>query len=126
MNLLIVIGRLGKDPETRYGVDGKAIANFSIASRGKGKYEKPEWFNVVAFGKLAEICGQYLSKGKQTAVQGRLHTREWEDREGNKRKSTELIAQEIELLGSAGDGVSREDVSTVFPGAKVAEDDVPF
>ena len=108
VNKVILIGRLGKDPEMRYTPDGTAIANFTIAtseewkdkSTGK-KQERTEWHRIVAFRRLAEICGEYLSKGKQVYIEGRLQTRDWEDKGGNKRYTTEIVAGQMQMLDGA-------------------------
>lgn len=105
LNKVILIGNLGRDPEVRSLQDGKAIANFSIATveswgNGSEKQERTEWHRVVAFDKLAEICGEYLSKGKQVYIEGRLQTREWEDKDGVKRYKTEIVASQMLMLGS--------------------------
>jgi single-strand DNA-binding protein len=98
------VGNLGKDPEMKYSNDGMAIAKFSIAITEKVKGEKQtEWVRIVAFSKLAEICDEYLSKGKQVYVEGKLHTNKWEDKEGNTRYTTEIIASNMQMLGSKGD-----------------------
>lgn len=99
-----LIGNLGRDPEVRYSQDGMAYTNFSLAAteRVKGE-EKTQWFRVTAFGKLGEVCGKYLSKGRQTYVEGRLSTSEWTDQEGNKRFSLEVIANNVVFLGSRND-----------------------
>ena len=114
LNRCDFIGRLGKDPEIRYTPNGTAVANFSIAVGEKWKdkntgeqKEKTEWIRVVAFGKLAEICGEYLEKGKQIYLSGKLQTREWDDKEGNKRYTTEIVANQMQMLG----GGNRDDES---------------
>ncbi|AOY59662.1 single-stranded DNA-binding protein [Desulfococcus multivorans] len=110
VNKAIIIGRLGQDPEIRYFQDGSAVANFSVATseewRDKEtgeKRERTEWHRIVAFRKLAEICGQYLSKGRQVYIEGRIQTREWEDRDGTKRYTTEIVANNMQMLGSRND-----------------------
>lgn len=111
INKVILVGRLGQDPEMRYFQDGTALATFSIATSdnwqdketGERK-EKTEWHRIVAFKRLAEICGQYLSKGRQVYVEGKLQTREWEDRDGNKRWTTEIVANTMQMLGPRPDG----------------------
>jgi single-strand DNA-binding protein len=102
-----LIGHLGKDPEVKYTPEGLAIANFSLAATEKVKIkgqnqDKTEWFKVVAFGKLGEICGQYLKKGKQVYIEGRLQSSEWTDQQGEKRFSLEVIAAQMVMLGSSG------------------------
>ena len=106
VNKVILIGRLGKDPEIRYFQDGTAVANFSIATSEEWKdkesgekREKTEWHRIVAFRRLGEICGEYLSKGRQVYISGRLQTREWEDKDGNRRWTTEIVANEMQMLG---------------------------
>lgn len=111
VNKVILIGRLGADPDMRYSADGSAVARFSMATdepvRGPdGNWEeRPEWHRIVAFGRLAEISGDYLSKGKSVYVEGKLRTRQWEDQQGTKRYNTEIVAKEIQFLG---DGQARD------------------
>jgi single-strand DNA-binding protein len=125
VNKVIVVGNLGKDPETRYSPNGGAICNVRIATtrnwkdKATGeKKEETEWHSVVFYDRLAEIAGEYLKKGRSVDVEGRLKTRKWQDKEGQDRYTTEIIAQEMQLLGSreglggggggAEDGYSRE------------------
>lgn len=137
----IIIGHLGKDPEVRYTPDGLAVASFSVAATEKVKgQDRTEWFRVSAFGKLGEISGQYLSKGRQVYVEGRLRSNEYTDKEGNKRFSLELIANDIQMLGSKGDGqemsapkpsrpATRPDDDmppSPMPSGGVGDDDIPF
>lgn len=109
VNKVILVGHLGKDPEMRYAASGLAIANFSLATsenrkdKEGNKETKTEWHRIVAFGKLAEICGEYLNKGKQIYIEGRIQTNKWEDKEGNTRYTTEIIASTMQMLGSKGD-----------------------
>lgn len=104
LNKMTIIGNLGRDPEVRYTPDGLAVTNFTVAVNEKVKGEdKTLWFRVTAFGKLGEICGEYLSKGRQVFIEGRLQTNEWEDRDGNKRFSLEIIARDMLMLGAKGD-----------------------
>lgn len=104
LNKAILIGNLGKDPETRYTSAGGAVCNFSIATSERytgsdgQQQEKTEWHKIVAFGKLAETSGKYLSKGKSVFVQGKIHTRAWEDAAGQKRYSTEIVAEMVQFL----------------------------
>lgn len=108
VNKVILIGHLGRDPETRTTQSGMTVGNFTLATTERFKGEdRTEWHRIVAFGKLAEICGQYLTKGKQVYVEGRLQTRDWEDKDGNKRSTTEIIANEMRMLGSKGDSPSQ-------------------
>jgi single-strand DNA-binding protein len=109
-NKVILIGNLGKDPELKFLPSGKPVANFSIATSEKWKdkstgetKEQTEWHNIVIFGNLAEICGQYLKKGSSVFIEGRLQTRKWQDKTGQDRYTTEIIANEMKMLGSRGD-----------------------
>jgi len=110
LNRCEFIGRLGKDVETRYMTDGKAVANFSIAvgsswkSKDGEKQESTEWINLVAYDKLAEICSKYLTKGSQVFVSGKMKTRKWQDKEGKDRYTTEIIFNEMQMLGGKGEG----------------------
>ena len=111
VNKVILVGNLGRDPEVRYTKSGQAVASFSIATSEKWtnkdtgeKEEKTEWHRITAWGKLGEICGEYLSKGKQVYIEGRLETREWEDNDGNNRQTTEVIANNMTMLGQSGSG----------------------
>jgi len=140
INKVILIGRLGRDPEVRYTPDGTAIANFSIATseewkdKGTGeKKERTEWHRIVAFRRLGEICGEYLSKGRQIYIEGRLQTRDWQDKDGNKRYTTEIVASQMQMLGSrdsydssGGSGSRKEEVpaGSEFPNSQ--DDDIPF
>ncbi len=111
INKAILVGNLGKDPEIRYSPSGTAVATFSLATtenvpnKDGGREERTEWHRVVAFGRLAEICGEYLAKGRQVYIEGRIQTRDWEDRDGNKRYTTEIVAQTMQMLGSPTQGV---------------------
>ena len=114
VNKAIIVGRLGKDPETRYLPNGKAVTNISLATseqwndkQSGDRMEKTEWHNIVAFEKTAEIIAEYCRKGDQLYVEGKLQTRKWQDKEGNDRYTTEIVAQQITLLG--GGSGSRED-----------------
>lgn len=100
LNQCQFIGNLGRDPETRYLPSGESVCNFSIGVGWKTKdKEGTEWVNVTAFSKLAEICGQYLKKGSHVFIQGRMQTRKWQDKEGNDRYTTEIIADKMQMLG---------------------------
>lgn len=109
VNKVILIGNLGSDPTTRFTQSGTAVANFNIATterfnnRSGEREERTEWHRIVAWGKLAEICQQYLKKGKQVYIEGRLQTRSWEDQQGNKRYTTEIVANNMQMLGRVGD-----------------------
>jgi single-strand DNA-binding protein len=136
VNKVILIGNLGADPEVRYLNTGTAVANFRMATtenirNREGEREaRTEWHRVVAFGRLAEICGEYLNKGKQVYVEGRLRTRSWDDRDGNKRWTTEVIATTMQMLGSPGDQVTMEAETPDSEGPTDSgadqEDDIPF
>ena len=134
VNKAILVGNLGADPEIRYTPSGTAVTNFRIATsetrtnKEGVKETTTEWHRIVAFGKLAEICGEYLAKGKQVYVEGRLQTRSWEDRDGNKRQTTEIVAGTMQMLGRAGDRGEVPQDSTVTKGGEDSpiDDDVPF
>ena len=121
VNKVILIGRLGGDPEVRYTTNGGAVANFNLATneswtdKSGQKQERTEWHRVVIWGKMAELCGQYLSKGRQAYVEGRLQTREWNDKEGNKRYTTEIVAQSVQFLGGPGERTSSTASSDFAP-----------
>lgn len=109
VNKVILVGNLGKDPELRYTSSGTAVATFSLATserykdRSGEQQEKTEWHNIVAWRNLAEICGKYLHKGKQVYIEGKIQTRSYEDRDGNKRYMTEVVADQMQMLGSKSD-----------------------
>lgn len=115
VNKVILIGNLGSDPEVKYTPSGTAVANFNIATNeawtGKDgkKEERTEWHKIVVWSKLAELCGEYLAKGRPVYVEGRLQTREWNDKDGNKRYTTEVVAQTIQFLGGGERGADRGD-----------------
>ena len=111
VNKVILVGNLGRDPETRYTAGGDPITNVSIATtetwkdKSGEKQEKTEWHRVAFFGKLAEIAGEYLKKGSQVYVEGRLQTRKWQDKDGQDKYTTEIVADRMQMLGSrAGSG----------------------
>lgn len=136
LNKVMLLGRLGADPEIRYTSDGTAVANLRIATnrpvkRGDEWADETEWHRVVAWDKLAEICGEYLSKGKQVYVEGQLRTRAWEDRDGNKRWTTEVRAWDVIFLDSRGDqradtGAEAGAGADLAPPQPSIEEDVPF
>lgn len=109
VNKVILVGNLGKDPELRYTPSGTPVANFSIATTEKFKdqegnpREKTEWHKIVAWRQLAEICGKYLTKGRQVYIEGKIQTSSYEDRDGNRRYITEIVADQMQMLGRAGD-----------------------
>jgi len=115
VNKVILVGNLGKDPELRYTPSGAAVATFSLATSERYKdrdgqqQEKTEWHNIVAWRQLAEICGKYLHKGKQVYIEGRIQTRSYDDKDGNKRYITEIVADQMQMLGGRGEeGGQRE------------------
>jgi single-strand DNA-binding protein len=141
VNKVILIGNLGKDPEMRYTQSGTAVANFTLATtdswtKDGETNERTEWHNIVAWARLAEICGQYLTKGRQVYIEGRIQTRKWEDRDGNTRYTTEVVAQNMQMLGSRGEGGDGDfggggggapGPSGPGPGGPdVTDDDIPF
>jgi single-strand DNA-binding protein len=114
VNRVIIVGRLGQDPEVKYFQDGSAVCNFSVATSQEWKdkntgekKEKVEWHRIVAFRKLAELCGQYLAKGRQVFIDGRLQTRQWE-KDGQNHYTTEIIANSIEFLGGRNGNASSD------------------
>ncbi len=147
VNKAIIVGNLGRDPEVRYSANGNAIANVTIATTESWKdrqsgerQEKTEWHRVVFFSRLAEIAGEYLKKGSQVYIEGRLQTRKWEDRDGNERYTTEIVANEMQMLGGRGGGDSQSDSPPDYSQAEAApasrgggggqdgdfDDDIPF
>jgi single-strand DNA-binding protein len=129
LNKVQLIGALGKDPEIRFTPDGKAIANLTIATsevwKGKDgqKAEKTEWHRIAAFGKLAEIIGEYLKKGSKVYFEGKLQTRKWQDKQGQDRYTTEIVADKMEMLG--GKPAQEEPQPDDKPHAGQAQDDDP-
>jgi single-strand DNA-binding protein len=151
VNKVILIGRVGRDPEVRYVSSGAPVATFSVAtdesfkSRNGEQQQHTEWHKVVAWNKLAEICGEYLTKGKLVYIEGSIRSRQWEDQSGNKRTSYEIIARNMQMLGSradserAGAGASRPAASSSqgaeeryesgpepSPDGEITDDDIPF
>ncbi len=137
VNKAILIGRLGRDPEMRYTGGGTPVCNFSLATdesytdKAGQRQKKTEWHNIVAWGKLAEQCQNLLSKGKLAYVEGRLQTREWNDRDGNKRRTTEIVINRMRILTPRGGPALDMDAGAgVEPPEETAphitDDDVPF
>jgi len=136
INKVILVGRLGADPEVKYTPDGAMVTNFRLATdeqwkdKSGEKVQKTEWHRIVTFGKLAEICGNYLSKGRLVYIEGRIQTRSWEDKDGIKRFTTEIVANNMQMLEAKGSGRGTETVNDNAPpysGTEpIAEDDVPF
>ena len=146
VNKVIIIGNLGKDPELRHTPQGQAVATFSVATsenwtdKTGQKQERTEWHRIVVWGKLAELCGRYLGKGRKAYIEGRLQTRAWDDKEGQKRYTTEIVANTVQFLDSAGasrggpsadQGGGGEDPFGAPPefgneGGGASTDDIPF
>ncbi|AEH45805.1 single-strand binding protein [Thermodesulfatator indicus DSM 15286] len=133
VNKVILIGRLGADPEVRYTPDGQPVSTFNLATserwtdKNGQRQERTVWHRIVAFGKLAEICGEYLSKGRQVYIEGRLQTRSYEDRDGIKRYVTEIVAVNMQMLGRRDEhGNSGGDSSETFPDEPPPDEDLPF
>ncbi len=149
VNKVMLIGNLGADPEIRYTPSGAAVANFRMATKDQWttkegeKEERTEWHKIVASRRLGEICGEYLHKGSLVYIEGSLQTRSWEDRDGNKRWTTEIIAWRMQMLDRAGKSGEAESVEERFPTEEpvkaaeepvkaaeepvdVPEDDIPF
>lgn len=135
INKVILVGRLGADPEIRYTPDGTMVTNFRLATdesyknKSGERVQRTEWHKIVTFRKLAEICGNYLTKGKLVYVEGRIQTRSWDDKEGIKRYTTEIIASDMKMLDSKGQGKEQDpgwnDQNIPYP-EPAAEEDVPF
>lgn len=126
LNKIMIIGRLGRDPEMRYTPSGRPVTSFTVAtsrtwttSDGERRVET-EWFNVVAWSNLAEICKQHLSKGQQVYIEGRLQTRNWDDSEGNKHTSTEIVANEMIILSERREAEGSSETESI------EEDEFPF
>ena len=144
LNKAILIGYLGKDPEIRYTPDGSPVASFSLATsenwtdKNGTRQEHTEWHNIVAWNRLADLSKRFLSKGRQVYVEGRIRTREWNDREGNKRRTTEVIATQMVLLGSRSQGMEtgtpaaepaqrvNPEADQGFGDAGITDNDIPF
>ena len=138
VNKVILIGNLGRDPEVRYTQNGTAVANFTLATnevwndKSGERQERTEWHRIVVWGKQAEIAREHLSKGKQVYIEGSIQTRQWDDREGNKRTTTEIKAQRLMMMGRADAGESRMNAAAPPPDAGGDEtgpppdDDIPF
>lgn len=152
VNKVILVGRLGQDPDIRYSPNGVAIAKFSLATNervpaGEGNWEdRTEWHRIVAFGKLAEVCGNYLAKGRLVFVDGSIRSNQWEDAQGQKRTAIDIIARDIQMLGSgpsegqaqaaqgaqgaqgarAAGPAGRTAAEELPPSTGLPEDDIPF
>jgi len=152
VNKVILVGRLGRDPETRYTGGGQAVANFSVATdetykdKNGERQKRTEWHKIVVWGKQAEIAQQYLKKGSLIFIEGRIQSREWQDKEGQKRTSFEIVASNFRMLGGRGDGAGSgggsfgggarseehdqsgggEDLGGGGSGPEISDDDIPF
>jgi single-strand DNA-binding protein len=141
VNKAILIGNLGSDPTVRFTPSGQAVANFNIATterftdRNKERQERTEWHRIVAWGRLAEIAQQYLKKGERVYIEGRLQTRQWEDQQGAKRSTTEIVAQNMMMLGRGGGGAPNDvapsqdfapEPETASQASGGDDDDLPF
>jgi len=140
VNKVILVGNLGRDPELRYTQQGTAVANFTLATnesyqkKDGAREERTEWHRIVVWGRTAENCSQYLAKGRTVYIEGRLQTREWENKEGQKQRTTEIVAQTVQFLGgprgegrpgSAEGGAGRPGGASGGP-PPPADDDIPF
>jgi len=138
VNKVILIGNLGKDPEVRYTANGKAVARFSLATSevwndAEGnRQERTEWHNIIVWGKQGETCGQYLAKGRQCYIEGSIRSRSYDDKSGQKRYITEIIAQRVRFLGGGGGTRVAPEAEAEAPGeapagqGPPADDDIPF
>jgi len=145
LNKVMLIGNLGRDPEVRFTPDGSPVASFSLATgetwtdKNGTRQERTEWHNIVAWKRLADLAKRYLAKGRQVYIEGRIRTREWDDKDGNKRRTTEIVASQIVLLGSrpqaAEVGSSPQAIQPrgvppepepVFGDGGITDDDIPF
>ncbi len=131
VNKVVLVGRIGRAPEVQFTPSGVAVAKFSVATsetwkdKQGAKQEKTEWHNIVAWNKLAEICGEYVTKGMLVYIEGKLRTRSWQDRDGNKRSTTEIEAQNIVLLGKREDVAEVEPFPAEGPSADTSMDEEP-
>lgn len=145
LNKVMLIGNLGKDPEVRYTASGQAVASFSLATSEKFKNkngeseERTEWHRVTLWGKLAEIAGEYLAKGKTVYIEGRLQTRKWTDRDGNEKYTTEIVGDRMQMLSGKGEGSSSggagrrsepaggvSETTVSYDEPPFQDDDIPF
>ena len=139
LNKAILIGNLGRDPELRYVASGNPVANFTLATsenykdKSGAKQTRTVWHNIVVWGKLAEVCNQYLKKGSQVYLEGRIDNRSYDDKDGNKRYMTEIVAQRVRFLGGGGAGrtaavgeVALPPLPDEMPGGPATDDDIPF
>jgi single-strand DNA-binding protein len=132
INKVIIIGRLGKDPEVKYTPSGDAVCNFSVATSDKWadkstgeKKERTEWHRIVAWRRLAEICGEYLKKGREVYIEGKLQTRSWE-KDGTKRYMTEILASTVQFLGDNRQEAGQAEEKPYTPTQNPKDEDIPF
>ncbi len=138
INKVILVGNLGADPETRYMPSGSAVTNIRVATSESWKdkqtgdqQERTEWHNVAMFNRLAEIAAEYLRKGSQVYIEGKLRTRKWQDKQGNDRYTTEIVANEMQMLGGRGGGAGapeprRQPAAVAETASDDLDDDIPF
>lgn len=144
LNKIMLIGNLGRDPEIRYTPEGTPVANFSLATsenwtdKSGSRQEHTEWHNIVAWKRLADLSQKYLTKGRQVYIEGRIRTREWNDRDGNKRRTTEVVATQMVLLGSRSQSMDADiqpsetatradpESDEPFGDAGITDSDIPF
>ena len=134
VNKVILMGTLGKDPELKYTPGGSAVCSFSIATKEtwyddkNEKHEKTEWHKIVVWGKKAETCNQYIAKGSQVYIEGKLQTRSWDDKDGNKKYVTEVLVKEIQFLNRKKDSekTATKEEPLPFDDSSFAADDIPF
>jgi single-strand DNA-binding protein len=134
VNKVIILGNLGRDPELRHTPSGKAVCTLRVATneswtdqQSGERQERTEWHGIVVWGRPAENCAQYLRKGRQVFVEGRLQTRKWQDKEGQDRWTTEIVADRVQFVGGgAGGGASAEGDPEIPPPASGGADDIPF
>ncbi len=148
VNKVILVGRLGRDPELKYTPSGAPVAKFSLATdevfkdRAGEQQKRTEWHTIVAWNKLAEICGEYLTKGKQVYIEGSIRSRQWEDKSGNKRMSYEIVARDMKMLGSKADSeraataaaserapeqpAAPPEPPAAAEGGEITDEDIPF
>ena len=143
VNKAILVGRLGRDPEVRYTTSGTPVANFSLATdeswtdKNGERQRRTEWHQIVVWSRLAEICERYLRKGRLVFIEGQIQTREWEDRDGNRRRTTEIVARNMQMLGSRSDEIGTGSAaqrpaahasqpSQPSQEVEITDDDIPF
>ena len=145
VNKVILVGRLGKDPEVKYTPSGTPVAKFTLATdevfkdRTGEQQRRTEWHTIVAWSKLAEICGEYLVKGKQVYIEGSIRSRQWEDQTGNKRTAYEIVARDMKMLGSRADSerggtapsrgtaaAEADSPPAPHPSPEITDEDIPF